>query len=152
MSTDQKWGDRGQTHRRQPPSWKWKRQKDKGRRRSTCSRWKGIWVQPRQLYRFIKLTCWDNSRNHTKQNIFTLTESLSKNILLDLYCCVRISQSNKYGLGGQSRLFIVYLHCIRIQRIYVRYDDLAGCLHYIQLQFGVEPSEDSWRSKRDIFS
>ena len=50
------------------------------------------------------------------------------------------------------RLFIVYLHCIRIQRIYVRYDDLADCLHYIQLQFGVEPSEDSWRSKRDIFS
>ena len=49
-------------------------------------------------------------------------------------------------------LFIVYLHCIKIQRIYVRYDDMADCLHYIQLQFGVEPSEDSWRSKRDIFS
>ena len=38
------------------------------------------------------------------------------------------------------------------ERIYVRYDDLADNLHYIQLQFGVEPSEDSWRSKRDIFS
>ena len=55
-------------------------------------------------------------------------------------------------LYNSNWLFIVYLHCIRIQRIYVRYDDLADNLHYIQLQFGVEPSEDSWRSKRDIFS
>ena len=32
------------------------------------------------------------------------------------------------------------------------YDDMAGYLHYIQLQFGIEPSEGSWRSKeRHIF-
>ena len=49
-------------------------------------------------------------------------------------------------------LFIVYLHCIKIQRIYIRYDDMADYLHYIQLQFGIEPSEGSWRSKeRHIF-
>ena len=47
---------------------------------------------------------------------------------------------------------VVYLHCIEIQRIYIRYDDMADYLHYIQLQFGIEPPEDSWRSKeRHIF-
>ena len=32
------------------------------------------------------------------------------------------------------------------------YDDMAGYLHYIQLQFSIEPSEGSWRSKENIFS
>ena len=32
------------------------------------------------------------------------------------------------------------------------YDDMAGYLQYIQLQFSIEPSEGSWRSKENIFS
>ena len=31
------------------------------------------------------------------------------------------------------------------------YDDMAGYLHYIQLQFSIGPSEGSWRSKETYF-
>merc|ERR1712240_297137 len=31
------------------------------------------------------------------------------------------------------------------------YDDMAGYLHYIQLQFSIGPSEGSWRSKRRTY-
>ena len=31
------------------------------------------------------------------------------------------------------------------------YDDMAGYLHYIQLQISIGPSEGSWRSKEHIF-
>ena len=31
------------------------------------------------------------------------------------------------------------------------YDDMAGYLHYVQLQFSIGPSEGSWRSKEHIF-
>merc|ERR1712240_517563 len=55
-------------------------------------------------------------------------------------------------VSNKKRLFIVYLHCIEIQGNYTfDYDDMAGYLHYIQLQFSIEPSEGPGGVKKTYF-
>ena len=83
------------------------------------------------------------------------TSEYSHSVLSDIliqFSSICITAYHFYRAWKRWWLFIVYLHCIEIQRIYIRYDDMADYLHYIQLQFGIEPSEGSWRSKeRHIF-
>ena len=53
---------------------------------------------------------------------------------------------------GPSRLFIVYLHCIKIQRIYIRYNDMADYLHCSNYSLASSPPKVPGGVKRDIFS
>ena len=54
--------------------------------------------------------------------------------------------------SNQKKNCLSYIFSVSEYKDYTfDYDDMAGYLHYIQLQFSIGPSEGSWRSKEHIF-